>query len=131
VNKLSDKPVAFAPSAAERIRQVVLRVERQPYVRRDDYKPRAIGGPIGNFYCNLAASISGFSGTWTGGSSPSSLAPGTGTADVYQNQAGALVKVASGATINNFYKSPTTAGQVLKVTPNGDGTFDIDDQSCT
>lgn len=126
-----DRPYLWDGQSTRQIVGVVQRVEAAIYFPAQRRRDRATGGgTIGNWYCNPSGSIAGFSGSWTGGSSPS-LSPGTGTADVYQNQGGSLVKVASGATINNFYNSATTAGQVLKVEPNGDGTYDIIDQSCT
>jgi hypothetical protein len=73
-------------------------------------------GGGGAFKCQPAASIAGGGG---------------GTADVYTTVSGASVLFVTGASIFNPYLSATTAGRVLTLGRNPDGSFQIYGQSCT
>ncbi len=80
----------------------------------------------GMYYCAPAGSIpaaSGVPGVGTPG--------GPTTANVYKITSGAYVLVASSASIYNAMLSATTAGRVLTVADNGDGTYTAVSQSCS
>ncbi len=80
----------------------------------------------GMYYCAPSGSIPAASGV-----------PGVGglafpqTANVYKITSGAYVLVASSASIYNAMLSGTTAGRVLAVAANGDGTYTAVSQSCS
>ena len=82
-------------------------------------------GGGGMYYCAPSGSIAAASGAPGGGTLSST------TANVYKITSGAYSLVASGATIYNPMLSATTAGRVLAVADNGDGTYTAISQSCT
>ena len=81
------------------------------------------GGTVGAYFC-LPTALGGATGTWP------TLTPGSQSLTVYQVVSGALSSVGT-ATVQNWYPAATVASKVLKVTPNGDGTYSAEAQSCT
>ncbi len=80
----------------------------------------------GVYWCAPSGSIAAASGV------PGTGAPGGPvTANVYQMQSGAYVLVATSANIYNGMLSATTAGRVLAVCANGDGSYSAPGQSCS
>jgi hypothetical protein len=80
----------------------------------------------GMFYCAPSNAIGAASGV------PGAGAPGgPQTANVYSISGGAYSLVTSGANVYNAMLSATTAGRVLVVAANGDGTYTAVSQSCT
>jgi hypothetical protein len=82
---------------------------------------------LGVFYCAPGSAIGGASGV------PGVGAPGGPVAaNVYAINAGAYTLVATGADVYNAMVSATTAGRVLAVAQNADGTtYTAIAQSCT
>jgi hypothetical protein len=89
------------------------------------------GTDEGDFYCNPTTPPAAATGTWAAGGAPSSVTPGTTTSDVYQDQNGTLVKVATGATIQNWHGDPFVSGIPIQVKPNGYGMWNCVQQGCT
>jgi len=82
------------------------------------------GGGAGAFWAE-SPGFAAATGTWP------ALTPDFDAADVYQDVSGSLVLVATGATIYWWYKDASTAGKLLMVLPNGDGTYDAILDSCS
>lgn len=95
--------------------------------------PRVLAGGGGNgdgsasrsYWCRTAGTVAAATGTWP------SLSPATFVADVYVSDAGALVSVATSATIYWWYKDTAAASKLVGLIPNGDGTYDARHDSCT
>jgi hypothetical protein len=61
---------------------------------------------------------------------PGTGAPSSGTANIYQIQSGSYVLMVSGGTVYNSMPNACTAGYVLNLVPNGDGTYLAVSQAC-
>ena len=84
------------------------------------------GGGGGAFYCMAPSSGSwGATGTWP------TLTPGTFTADVYQANGSTLAKIATAATVNNWYPASPAVSKVIEVAQDGSGAYVTVAQSCT
>lgn len=79
----------------------------------------------GVYFCQPSGTPSGATGSWP------SITPTSFTADVYMASFGALVKVATGATIYNFYAASLSASKTCSLIDNRDGTYTVIAQSCT
>lgn len=109
-----------------RTRAAVIAVEKM--VRDPDTRQsrRAVvpGSVSGCYYC-LPTTLGAATGSWP------TLTAATQTLDIYQDQAGTLVKIASSQIVQNWYPAAPAASKVAKVTPTGYGSWDLEAQSCT
>jgi hypothetical protein len=79
----------------------------------------------GMYYCAPGGSIAAASGTPAAAGTP-----GSGNAAIYALTGGVYSVHAASATVYNPMLSATTAGRVLAVADNGDGTYTAIAQSC-
>jgi hypothetical protein len=84
------------------------------------------GGGGGVFYCRAPSSGSwGATGTWP------TLTAGSFTADIYQANGATLAKIATAATVNNWYPASPAVSKVIEVAQDGSGAYVTVAQSCT
>lgn len=80
----------------------------------------------GVYFCQTPSSgLAGATGTWP------TLTAASFTADVYQTVGTAITKIASSATIYNWFPATPATSKVTMVFPDGSGAYVVGPQSCT
>jgi hypothetical protein len=81
------------------------------------------GGAVAAFW--VKGTFAAGAGSWPG------ITPTVQTLDVYRDVGGVPTLFAAGATVRWFYLDASGANKLIPVTPNGDGTYDAINASCT
>lgn len=110
-------------TTARRIKAATSRIESQPYDFQPGRRTPRLTATSTHGWCQLGSSLNAATGTWP------SITPTTTTATVYINVNGSLSSIGS-KTLYNWRNVSWSANKTTLVLPNGNGTWDIDDQDC-